>query len=60
MLFRAYQASVTAACLELFDSNTPAFFAPSEREDFEAYLAEAPHYFVLVLEDRIVGCGGSR
>ncbi len=58
MLFRVYQSTDTVACLELFDSNTPAFFAPSEREEFVAYLAEAPHYFVLVHNQRIVGCGG--
>jgi predicted GNAT family N-acyltransferase len=58
MLFRVYQAVDAEACLKLFDSNTPAFFAPSEREEFMAYLAEAPHYFVLIDRERLVGCGG--
>jgi GNAT superfamily N-acetyltransferase len=73
MLFRTYQEPDAAACLKLFDSNTPAFFAPSEREEFVAYLAEAPHYFVLVAGkqaadeqaageqaagEQVVGCGG--
>ena len=47
------------ACLALFDGNTPRFFAPSERADFEAFLRAGPVDFLVVLRGaRLVGCGG--
>lgn len=49
------------SCLTIFDLNTPRFFSPAEREDFENFLL---HYAIpwnyLVIEDKgsIVACGG--
>ena len=40
MQFRAYQPADREACLALFDENCPAFFAPNEREDYEAFLRD--------------------
>ncbi|AZC26674.1 GNAT family N-acetyltransferase [Pseudomonas sessilinigenes] len=56
---RPYQASDLAACLELFDSNTPAFFDPLERDDFKHFLEHSPGCFLVIERDRqIVACGG--
>lgn len=60
VVVRAYTCADEVACLTLFDGNTPAFFAPHERSEFEAYLRGATDG-VLVAEDRdagIVGVGG--
>ena len=46
-------------CLALFDSNTPSYFAESERTDFEKFLANPDgRYFVLEHEGVTVGSGG--
>lgn len=57
---RAWQQSDRDACLALFDSNVPKFFAPEEREQFRHYLGtlDPAHYLVLLLADQIVACGG--
>ena len=48
-----------AACLALFDSNAPDYFAWNEREDFERYLASAPDSYRVCLQDgEIVGAFG--
>lgn len=46
--------------LALFDSNTPRFFAESERQDFIDFIDDLPGpYFVLEDADgRALGCGG--
>lgn len=46
--------------LELLRLNTPKYFAPEERADFDRYLnVETEDYFVaLNPEGEIVGCGG--
>jgi GNAT superfamily N-acetyltransferase len=50
-----------AACLALFDANTPDAFHPGERADFVAFLAAPTYpYFVLVHDDAVVACGGFR
>ncbi len=60
MNFRPYQLADKAACLVVFDSNTPDFFAPHERSDFDAFLNE-PGGSYFVAEDqasRVIACGG--
>ena len=54
-----YLTSYSEACLAIFDSNTPQFFQPSERESFAQFLQD-PNCTYLVMEhdDAIVGCGG--
>jgi [ribosomal protein S18]-alanine N-acetyltransferase len=66
--FKEYSATYRQDCLEIFDSNTPPFFAESERADFDRWLAKlehgtdrsegAKHYYVVVIGDRSVACGG--
>lgn len=58
--FIPYFPSDRESCLEIFDSNTPGFFAPSERKEFERFLDDLPGpYFVLKVDDqKVIGCGG--
>ena len=66
MLLRRYEDRDLAACLAVFDSNVPKFFAPHEREGFASFLGEleryAVQYFVLVdgpdPRSRVVACAG--
>lgn len=58
---RPYVTQDYAACLALFDSNVPQFFARTERTDFERFLehdAGAWHYLVIVRAGAVVACGG--
>ena len=60
---RVYQAGDRAACLALFDGNTPRFFDPSERVRFAAWLDTSTQPYVVIerVQDgaaRIVACGG--
>lgn len=59
MTLRPFEASDLALCRAIFDSNTPKFFAKTEREEFEAFLNNLPGPYS-ILEDNgvIVGCGG--
>jgi predicted GNAT family N-acyltransferase len=59
MSFRNYRAPDRAACISLFDSNVPLYFAAGERADFTGFLDDLPGPY-LVMEDggRIVACGG--
>lgn len=57
---RPWRREDLAAGLDLFDSNVPRFFAPSERQDFIGFV-EATDDPYFVLEDaagNVVGCGG--
>jgi predicted N-acetyltransferase YhbS len=59
---RAFQDSDIGACLSLFDSNVPTFFAPQERAEFDQFLRELPSvadFFVIELgQGEIAACGG--
>jgi len=56
---RPYRPHDFEACLALFDSNTPPFFAPEERVLFGRFLQDDPaRYFVLEEGGRLVACGG--
>lgn len=57
---RPWRPSDLEACLELFDSNVPEFFGAGERAEFQAFLADLPGPYLVVLDDggRIVACGG--
>ncbi|TPD73677.1 GNAT family N-acetyltransferase [Flavobacterium microcysteis] len=59
MIIREYTDSDKHRLLELLKLNTPEFFSPNEEKDLLYYLDnEADNYFVLVMEDKVVGCGG--
>jgi hypothetical protein len=54
--FRPFEARDRAGCLALFEANCPVYFAPNEREDYEAFLAARPQsYKVCVYDSGIVG-----
>lgn len=56
---RPYKATDSQQLVRLFELNTPAYFDPSERSEFEAFLETNPkHYFVVEEDGNILGCGG--
>ncbi len=61
MRTRPYHRNDLVACMAIFDSNLPAYFAPEERPDFESFLrelAEEHTYQVIELDGSVVACGG--
>ena len=59
MDLRPYSLIDRDPCLAVFDSNTPRFFDPSARAEFEEFLEQRNcSYFVMEHEGAIVGCGG--
>jgi GNAT superfamily N-acetyltransferase len=57
--FRNYRSADRQACLDIFDANCPAFFAPNERRDYEAFLDAAPAgYEVCESDGRLLGAFG--
>lgn len=61
---RPYAAADLPACLAMFDGNVPRFFAPDERQEFEAFLRALPEggagatYLVLEASGQVLACGG--
>lgn len=62
LIIRPYQSSDFAACLAVFTSNVPLYFAPEEYADFCQHLECVNHadkpYLVLTHKDSIIACGG--
>ncbi|MBN1583492.1 MAG: GNAT family N-acetyltransferase [Anaerolineae bacterium] len=60
MHLRSYQQNDKAACLSLIDGNTPEFFAPHERDEFDTFLDDpGDRYWVVEDEDgMVIGCSG--
>lgn len=60
LFVRRYRPEDRAACLALFDSNTPSSFLPEERAQFTEFIDRMPGPY-LVAEDaagHLVACGG--
>lgn len=62
IISRPFISADRLACLSIFDSNAPPFFAPEEHVEFCEHLEnlddiETP-YIVLVRGDVVVACGG--
>lgn len=56
---RSYNQEDKIQVLHLLELNTPDFFAPEEETDFISYLKhEIEYYYVVEIENAIVGCGG--
>ena len=57
---RPYHQNDFVACLAVFDSNLPKFFAPQEREEFVSFLQGMRRGQYIVLEDgsAVIACGG--
>jgi ribosomal-protein-alanine N-acetyltransferase len=60
MYLRPYTAADKEACLSLLDGNTPMFFAPHERDEFDTFLNDpGDRYWVAECEPGVVvGCSG--
>lgn len=59
IVIRKYESKDQEKVLELFRLNTPKYFDDSEEKDLIHYLKnEIEDYFVIALENEIVGCGG--
>ncbi|MCB0642606.1 MAG: GNAT family N-acetyltransferase [Phaeodactylibacter sp.] len=58
-MIRPFQPNDMPALLQIFQSNTPEFFHPSEAADYRNYLEEMiEHYWVFERENRILGAAG--
>lgn len=56
---REFRASDREACMSVFQSNVPRYFREHELSDYLEYLDSSDlHYFIVVAEKKIVGCGG--
>lgn len=56
---REYHKDDKSALMNLLELNTPKYFASEEKVDFDCYLDnEKELYFVLLFDNKIVGCGG--
>lgn len=59
LLFRPYSGTDGPACLAIFDANTPGYFAPNERADYERFLDDTPEgYEVCELAGQVVAAFG--
>ncbi len=59
MEIRSFQTSDITHVLELLRLNTPKYFAPAEKRDLAYYLKnEIDEYFVVLENNKILGCGG--
>ena len=59
ILIREYDTNDKNEVLNLIRLNTPEYFAADEEENFNKYLeAEKELYYVLLYDQKIVGCGG--
>jgi acetyltransferase (GNAT) family protein len=57
--FRSYRKDDRQSCLQLFDQNCPASFAPNERDDYEQFLDEAvDRYEVCLMDGQVMGAYG--
>lgn len=56
---REYKSIDKSSVMNLIRLNTPEYFAPEEEDDFSNYLDnERELYYVLLFNEKIVGCGG--
>jgi RimJ/RimL family protein N-acetyltransferase len=60
MQLRSYTPADKEACLSLLDSNTPTFFAPHERDEFDIFLGNPGDRYWVVEDETgtIIGCSG--
>lgn len=56
---REYELTDKSAVMNLIRLNTPRYFAPEEEAGLSRYLdSERELYYVLLFNEKIVGCGG--
>lgn len=58
---REYELTDKSAVMNLIRLNTPRYFTPEEEAGLSRYLdSERELYYVLLFNEKIVGCGGGR
>ncbi len=58
-MIRPYKADDYHQIIQLFEFNTPEYFAAEEKDDLEKYLVQfSDHFFVFEEEKQIIGAGG--
>lgn len=57
-MIRPYNPADEPACLGLFDSNSPAFFDPADRDGYRDFLRKGTDYFVTEVGGEVRACGG--
>lgn len=65
-MIRKYTTADQEACMNAFKTNVPKYFTLEEIDEFERFLTKLsdpeatdnPPYFVMELEDKLIGCGG--
>ena len=63
---RKYETRDFSACMQIFKTNVPTYFTLEEVDEFERFLSKLndpevtdnPPYYVMELENRLIGCGG--
>jgi len=59
MLIRPYSESDIDAVVEVFRSNIPKYFGPSEEPGLREFLADlSEHYYVVEINGEVAGAGG--
>lgn len=60
MILRPYTPADQDDCLSLIDGNTPTFFAPHERAEFETFLDDPGDRYWVVEDEAgtVIGCSG--
>ncbi|MBK9529299.1 MAG: GNAT family N-acetyltransferase [Acidobacteria bacterium] len=59
MLIRPYAESDIEEVVEVFRSNIPKYFGPSEEPGLREFLADlAEHYYVVEISGEVIGAGG--
>lgn len=57
-MFRQYSNADKKSCLKIFKSNVPLYFSSRETKEFEEWLPKMENYFVLEIDNKIIGSGG--
>ena len=60
LAIRPFVRADEAACLAIFDGNTPRYFAPAERPEFVRFLetSTSPYFVATAQDGSVIGCGG--
>ena len=56
VVFHLYDSTRASACLDLFDSNCPTFFATEERHEYAHFLSSDPSSYFVGLDGSSVVC----
>lgn len=60
MNYAPYAADYRNACIDVFKSNIPKYFADHELGEFEEWLdkGQTENYYVVLNDTEVIGCGG--